>query len=225
MKWKAILFLSFVFLFVFVIYLTTLDKKVYYLNLGDEIAIADFNYGEQIKDYIKSKDKLEKYVSEFVEEDARTTDLIRSIEDNKKVFSNGSNIALKNALIKADLVTLSIGSNDIYYKITTSSPRESYEYMDQILVDLEKLFSLMREYCKEDIIMINYYNSYQERFHEIFNYMNDKLEDLGKVYEIQIVDIRDIMIGNTMENRLPNQEEYHLIYEKLKKVIDTRLFH
>ncbi len=225
MKWKAILFLAIVFSLVFVIYLTTLDRKVYYLNLGDEIALEEGNYGEWIRDYIKSKGKLEKYVSEFSEEDYRTTDFIRDIKDNRKVFSNGNNIALKNALIKADLVTLSIGSNDIYYKITTSSPRESYEYMDQVLVDLEQLLELIREYCKEDIVMINYYNTYQENYNEIFEYMNDKLEDLANVYEIQIVNIRDIMYNNTMENRLPNIEQYEQIYNCMKKIIDRQLFH
>ncbi len=224
MKWKAVLFLAFVFLMVFVIYLTTLDRKVYYLNLGDEVALTEDNYGQWIRDYLKFKGKLEKYVSEFSEEDYRTTDLIRDIEENRKVFSNKNNIALKNALIKADLVTLSIGSNDIYYKITTASPKESYEYIDQVLVDLENLLELMREYCKEDIIMINYYNVYQEQYNEIFDYMNDKLDDLANVYEIQIVDITDIMYGNTMENRLPSSEQYEQIYNRMKKIIDAQLF-
>ncbi len=224
MKWKAVLFLAFVFLMVFVIYLTTLDRKVYYLNLGDEVALTEDNYGQWIRDYLKFKGKLEKYVSEFSEEDYRTTDLIRDIEENRKVFSNKNNIALKNALIKADLVTLSIGSNDIYYKITTASPKESYEYIDQVLVDLENLLELMREYCKEDIIMINYYNVYQEQYNEIFDYMNDKLDDLANVYEIQIVDITDIMYGNTMENRLPSSEQYEQIYNRMKKIIDEQLF-
>lgn len=224
MKWKVILFLALVFLLVFVIYLTTLDRKVYYLNLGDEIALTDGNYGDLIQNYLKSKGKLEKYVSEFSEEDYRTTDLIRAIEDNRKLFSNGNNITLKNALIKADLVTLSIGSNDIYYKITTASPKECYEYIDQVLVDLEKLMELIRQYCKEDIIMINYYNSYQERYNEIFFYINDKLQDLGNVYEIQIVDITDIMKENTMDNRLPSIEEYESIYQRMKNVIEDRMF-
>lgn len=224
MKWKVILFLALVFLLVFVIYLTTLDRKVYYLNLGDEIALTDGNYGDLIQNYLKSKGKLEKYVSEFSEEDYRTTDLIRAIEDNRKLFSNGNNITLKNALIKADLVTLSIGSNDIYYKITTASPKECYEYIDQVLVDLEKLMELIRQYCKEDIIMINYYNSYQERYNEIFFYINDKLQNLGNVYEIQIVDITDIMKENTMDNRLPSIEEYESIYQRMKNVIEDRMF-
>ncbi len=225
MKWKAILFLALVILFVFVIYLTTLDRKVYYLNLGDEIAFSERNYGEWVCDYLKSKGKLEKYVSEFSVKDYRTTDLIRDIEENRKVFSNGNNIALKNALIKADLVTLSIGANDIYYKVTTASPRESYEYMDQVLVDLEKLLELIREYCKEDIIMINYYNVYEERYNEIFDYMNDKLEDLANVYEIQIIDIKDIMYGNTMEDRLPTIQQYEQIYNRMENVINQQLLH
>ena len=224
MKWKTIFFLAFVILIVFVIYLTTLDRKVYYLNIGDSIAIEDGNYGTLIRDHLKAKNKLEKYVTEFSDDDYRTTDLIRDIEDNRKVFSNNTNISLKNALIKADLVTLSIGSNDIYYKITTASPRESYEYMDQVLVDLEKLLEIMREYCKEDIIIINYYNCYNDKYSEIFNYMNDKLEDLALIYDMEVVDIRDIMMGNTMENRLPSKEQYEAIYERIKQVIDKRIF-
>lgn len=225
MKWKTILVISFIFLSIFLIYLTTLDRKVYYLNLGDEISIGDNNYGILIKDYLKKKNKLEKYISEFSKEDYRTTDLIKDIEENRKVYSNESNIAIKNALIKADLVTLSIGSNDIYYKITTSSPKESYEYIDQVLVDLENLLELIRQYCKEDIIMINYYNAYQERYHEIFDYMNDKLNDLGTLYHIHIIDITNIMKERTMDNRLPNKEEYNLIYERMKQIIDKHLFH
>lgn len=225
MKWKTILVLVFIFLSIFVIYLTTLDRKVYYLNLGDEISIEDNNYGILIHNYLKKKKKLEKYIQEFSETDYRTTDLINDIKENRKVYSNGSNIAIKNALIKADLVTLSIGSNDIYYKITTSSPRESYEYIDQVLVDIENLLELIRQYCKEDIIMINYYNAYQERYREIFDYMNDKLEDLGTLYHIHIIDITDIMNESTMNNRLPNKEEYNLIYKRMKQVIDEHLFH
>lgn len=55
MKWKTILVISFIFLSIFLIYLTTLDRKVYYLNLGDEISIGDNNYGILIKDYLKKK--------------------------------------------------------------------------------------------------------------------------------------------------------------------------
>lgn len=225
MKWKTILFIAVIVLTIFMIYLSTLDRKVYYLNLGDELSVEEGSYGDLIKDYLVSKNKLEKYISEFSEADYRTTDLIKDIEDNRKVYSNGANIAIKNALIKADLVTLSIGSNDIYYKITTASPRESYEYIDQVLVDLENLLELIRQYCKEDIIMINYYNSYQERYHEIFDYMNDKLQDLAVLYDIHMIDITDIMIDSNMENRFPDTEEYQQIYEKMKEVIDQHLFH
>ncbi len=225
MKWKTILFLAFVIFIVFVIYLTTLDRKVYYLNIGDEMAIEDGNYGMLIRNYLTSKNKLEKYVTEFSTYDYRTTDFIRDIEDNRKVFSNRQNISLKNALIKADLVTISIGSNDIYYKIMTASPRESYEYMDQVLVDLEKLLELVRKYCKENIIMLNYYNSYEKRYDEIFQYMNDKLINLALIYDIEVIDITDIMKGSTMENKLPNLEQYQAIYEQMKAVIDKRIFH
>ncbi len=223
MKWNKIFFILVITVLVFIIYLTTLDRKIYYLNIGDSITMEDNNYGLLIKDYFQSKNKLEKYVSEFSNSDYRTTDLIRDIQDNRKVFSNHTNISLKNALIKADLVTLSIGTNDIYYKITTSSPRESYEYMDQVLVDLEELFELMREYCKEDIMFISYYNCYDDQYNEIFDYMNHKLNDLALIYDIDVIDITNIMSNNTMENRLPDKKQYQKIYEQMKHQIDAHV--
>lgn len=226
MKLKTILILAVIILLIFLIYLTTLDRKVYYLNLGDELALGEEDtYGETIEDYLKSKNKLEKYVDEFSTSDYRTTDLIRDIQDNKKVSINEKTQTIKNALIKADLVTLSIGSNDIYYKITTAPPKECYEYIDQVLVDLENLFELIREYCKEDIYMLNYYNAYQKEYDEIFNYINDKLDDLSKLYHIHIIDVSSILKNKTMDSRLPNLLEYQKISDRMIELIDQTLLH
>lgn len=224
MKLKTILILAVIILLIFLIYLTTLDRKVYYLNLGDELALGkEDTYGETIEDYLKSKNKLEKYIFEFSTSDYRTTDLIRDIQDNKKIYINSKTQTIKNALIKADLVTLSIGSNDIYYKITTAPPKECYEYIDQVLVDLEDLFELIREYCKEDIYMLNYYNAYRKEYDEIFDYMNDKLEDLSKLYHIQIIDVSSILKNKTMDSRLPNLLEYQKISDRMIELIDQTL--
>ena len=69
--------------------------------------------------------------------------------------------SIKNALIKADLVTLSIGMNDFLYKMNLDveefSMEELYDYVDEMSEDTDTLLRLLREYCKEDIMMTNYY--------------------------------------------------------------------
>ena len=60
---------------IFLIYLTTIDKKVYYVALGDEISLGMTNDGYYeksftiyIKEYLEKKNKLETFWDEILEE-------------------------------------------------------------------------------------------------------------------------------------------------------------
>ncbi len=242
MKLKRLFIAALLILAVFFIYLSTVDKKVYYLNLGDSLATGvtpykteDYGYSDYLKDYLTEKNLLEKYVSGFSESEYRTTDLIRDIEDNKKL-ENG--ITLKNALIKADLVTLSIGFNDLYAKIGPSvlmpeiDQNKMYQYTDEVIIDLEKLLKLLREYCKEDILMINYYNPIETdepKVEEFFRYANKRLKDLCETYEIQYIDIytlfedhHNIYLPNPNDIH-PSKEGYQAISDAIIDVIEKTL--
>ena len=102
MKIKTILVSSIIVLLVFLIYLTTLDKKVYYVSLGDSLALGqtpygnlDYGYTDYVKDYLIDKKILEKYIKEFSDKNYRITDLIRDINDNKKIYINNKPKLLK----------------------------------------------------------------------------------------------------------------------------------
>ena len=107
MKLKGLLVGSCAIFFIFLIYLTTLDKKVYYVALGDFLAkgIGDNQYSEEIQQNLEKKGKLEKYVEEFMRDDMRTTDYIKMIEENETRQVEGKTQTLKHALMKADLLT------------------------------------------------------------------------------------------------------------------------
>lgn len=205
MKLKKLMIASILCLLVFFIYLSTVDKKVYYLNLGSSLAkginsygVEDYGYADYVKDYLEEKGLLEKMVS-FTEEDYRVSDLIRDIKDNKK----NEKVTLKNALIKADLVTISIGFEDIYPKISSSD----YSYFDESILDMEELFKLVREYCKEDIFFLGYYNPSEEG-EEVYTYLNERLSELCKKYQIEYVTLYSIFEENK-ENFLPNKENIY----------------
>ena len=102
---KKILILGVIILSIFIIYLTTLDKKVYYLVLGDEISLGltsnnkyEKNYTEYIKEYLEEKNILEKYINEYTTQNYRITDIINDINNNKEIEDTKQ--SLKNALIK-----------------------------------------------------------------------------------------------------------------------------
>lgn len=183
MKIKMFLFLVLTVLFVFLINLSNQDKEIYYLNIDTTNSLS---YNKEIYHKLKSNNKLEKYINIFSKKDYRTTDLINDINNNKEV----NNQTIQNALIKADILTLYVGINDLNYKIN-SSKEELYEYTDQVLEDIEKLLKLIRIYCKEKIYVIGYKNNKGVSYDEYFKYVNKIIKSICDEYNIIFIDINN----------------------------------
>lgn len=218
MKLKTIIYALIIFIAVFLIYLTTLDKKIYYLNLS--IDSETYTYDKLIKKDLEEKDKLERYIDGFLSSTDRVTDLTNYINENKKITINDHEQTIKNALIKADLVTVFIGLNDINYKIGYSSMNELYDYADSFLTDIYDLLEILREYCKEDIIIMGYYNIYGSYYDEYFKYINKCVEEYAKELDIKYVSTNDIYDENSSrDNIMLTNSEHKILYEKVNKII------
>lgn len=234
---KKILIVGLILLSIFLIYLGNMDKKVYYLALGDSLSLSvtpygsiDYGYTDGIRDYLKEKNLLEVFIKDYSKMGYRTTDLIRDINDNVKITIDGKEKTLKNSLIKADLITISIGTNDILSKLNTYksfSTKELYEHLDEYLNDLEKLFELIRSYCKEDIIFIGYYNFLNDNnLNDIFVYLNEKTIELCNTYSINYIDIYDDFEMSFLSNPNdihPNKDGYKFITERIIGVLNKTL--
>ena len=207
MKLKTIIVLLCIIFTIFFIYLTTLDRKVYYLSIGDYITTGmdeKFTWNQKIVNELKKKKKFEVYINEFSNMNLRTTDLIYQIKNNEKKMVNGEEKSIKNALIKADLVTLSIGMNDFLYKMNLDveefSMEELYDYVDEMSEDTDILLRLLREYCKEDIMMTNYYvprNMNSDKANKMIYYANKRLESMAEAYQIEIIDLSTYTVNNS----------------------------
>lgn len=229
---KKILIIGVIILSIFIIYLTTIDKKVYFLSLGDEIALGitkqgyyEKNYNDYIKEYLENKNKLEIYINDYVTYGQRITDIINDINKNKEIEE--SNKTIKNALIKADLITLSIGTNDIealidnQNKLTKIDYNKIYKNINNIIIDLENLLKQIREYCKEDIILIGLnINTKDEKLNEILNYTNEKFKEQSEKYNIKYIDRYE---NNLEEKIYPTKEEYETLGNKIIEEINNNL--
>ncbi len=204
MKFKTILVIALVILTVFVIYLTTMDRNIYYLDLN----MGNYNYEETIVNFLKDEKKLERYVTGYIEKDYRTTDLINDIKNNKSINIKNKKQTIKNALIKADLLIYVPSINDINYKLNTTNQKELYNYADEMLEDMEEAIKLMRQYCKEDIIVIGLENSNKK----IFNYINEKLGEI--CYENKIYFINPLKLNK-------NGKKY--VEKEIKKIIENKI--
>ena len=220
---KKIIISILIFLIVFLIYYFNISEKTYYLSLGDYLAYGinnlkevDNNYSDNIKNY--HKDKLSNYINYSYYDDYRVMDLINDINYNKLVIYENKEYRIQNLLIKANLITISIGMNDLIYKSKLED--DLYEYTDQLLKDIENLQILVRKYNKDQIYFLSFYNAIDNE--ELINYANKRLESICNKNNIKIIDIS--LLGNYLIDGIyPTNDGYAYItsqiLQNIKKVV------
>ncbi len=209
------------------IFLLTRDRSIYYLSLGDSLAAGqtpnntiEESYGDYVSEYLKDKEVLEFYTKKFAKSGYRSIDLLNDLESNKKIKVDGKEITIKHALIKADLVTVSIGSNDLFYKLNIGTEfdlsefDDIYTYVDESISDVDKLLYELRKSCKEQIMVFGFYNPFTnfsstlaDVVEPVIVYANDKMRSLTKKYDMTYVDIHDTFLANN--EYLPSKLEIH----------------
>ena len=168
------------------------------MSIGDYVSINNnIDYGK----------KLEKKVKYNIS-DYRIVDLIDDIESNKEITYNNKRYKFANMLIKADIVVLSIGMNDLLFYGEVND--NMYAYIDDILMDIDKVLSLVRYYCKEKIYIYNYFG-FDDKF---LGYINNRLDSLAKEYDIDMIDISKIDSRKKLSS-----SDYRYIEKKLLNIL------
>lgn len=222
---KKILLILILFITIFLIYLFNIDNKIYYLSINSN-GVYDYengDYNESVINYLSTSNKLEKSITDFSKKDYLIKDLVSDIENNIHIKVNNKNITLKNALIKADLLTISIGMTEINNKLSLQKNNDFdyYKYIDNLLVDIDKLFKIIREYCKEDIFVIGVYYPYEEynkNLIDVFSYYNDNFHNLAQQYGIEYIDLYNAFLENDSylsENYVPSLKGYKYISDQI----------
>ena len=227
-------------IFLITIFLLTRDRKIYYLSLGDSLAAGQTpyntigkSYGDYVKEYLKDKNVLEFYTKGFAKSGYRSIDILNDIKSNKEIKVSGKKLSLKHALIKADVVTLSIGANDLFYKLNIGTEfdlnefDDIYTYVDESMSDIDKLLLELRKACKEEIMVFGFYNPFTNfsttlanEVEPIIIYANNKMQELANKYDMTYLDIHDTFLAN--DEYLPKTFEIHptnLGYRKMAKII------
>lgn len=210
---KKIILLIIVMVIVFGIYILFRNDKKTLLFLGDSYSLGynkyskeDYGYNDYLKEYFINE--LKDSIENFRESDYRITDLINDIKYNKSIDGR----TIQNALIKSDILTISIGSEEYNKKNLFYSEDAIYEYINEMIIDLEELFKLIRLYCKEEIYYVSFFSSNDK----LLEYLNRQVDDLCKKYNITYV------CGNCILDRnfdiYPDKEEYKIIADA---IIDT----
>lgn len=179
---KKLIIIFLIFFSIFYIYLLTCDEKIYYLSISNNFNSNDFS--NIIAKKLKRNDLLEIHVNEFSNNNNRITDYIDMIDDNKYIIKNNKKIHFKNSLIKADIITLSLGTKDF---ITNYG--DSTEKVLTIRNNIETLIRKIREYSKEDIYFISIYSEYVDS--KYIDKLNNDIKSICRDNKIKFININN----------------------------------
>jgi len=122
MKNKKFVIFLFSAIIIFITYNNLKKEEINYLALGDGLAkgITPFetsgkSYSDYLFTYLNNKTETNKNYKAFTKEDYRITDLINDIENIR--IDKKDNITITNVIKKADIITISIGSEELFYKL------------------------------------------------------------------------------------------------------------
>ncbi len=226
---KKIISILILFLSCYFIYNLTIDNELFYLSIGDGIAkgitddgnVSEYNYTDSIKNYLTSKNKLKGFNNSFVDKDYRITDLLRIIKYKEEIVVNNDHISINELLKKADIVTISLGMNELYYKILVDN-NNIYSYIDGMLSDMELLLKEVDRYNHKKVIVLGYYNTTNNN-NDIFNYVNYKLKNIVEKRGFEFIDIDKIINNN---NYFTNNTNFYLNnegYQKISQIIVEKI--
>ena len=215
---KKIILILFLFILCYscyYIYQITENNNLEVISIGDNISICN---------KLSNNKKISKYNTDFTNKDYHIKDIINIIKYNQEITKDNKSISIHWLLKKSDIVIISIGMNDIYYKLNNDT-KEIYTYINNLINDYELILKEISKYDYKEVIILGFYNITNEK-NDIFTYINYKLEKLATKYNYTFINLNNIFYNN--KNYLEKDNNYYLnnqgkieinkiLVEKLKK--------
>lgn len=228
--YKFIIFILIV-LTIFLIYKGNHKNYITYLPLGDGYAlginsynIVDYGYCDFIKDKLQKENKLKFYTKKYMAKDESIISLTATIIANKKIEYNNIKYNIRQILRESDIVTLSIGLNDIIYQLSLEENIDENKLrliINKITKDYNKLIKEIKKYYPKQIYIIGYPNLKTDNIYlnKAIYYLEKKLIDNKSIKYIKIKNIIN-------QNDYKNPNSYYISndgYQKIAKEVIKRL--
>ena len=219
-KLFKLLFLIFIILSVFFIYIKTKDSKYTILSLGDNLSLGIDSYGikgpsyiDFYKNYILKKKETVIKNDQYSRKDLTINALLQELKENNN---------LKKDLSSANILILTVGYNDLIYKINLNENINSdilKKEVQEIQTDYLNLLKEIRKYYKNKIVVIGYFASNKTDY-----YINIGIKELNKTLQsaknITYIDTYDLLkpkrkYFSNKNSYYPNLQGYLRISKKI----------
>ena len=158
------------------------------MSIGDGLSSGETPYGIEgysFNDYLKEDyltiHKLNNYI-EYASRDKTIKELIYEIKENKEITLKNEKIEIKQAINKADILTIAIGMDELANNKITSKIKNEY------LHDLEELFSMINLLNKNKVVIISLY-TWKKNDLLTIEKLNASVRDIALTNNFEFVDI------------------------------------
>ncbi len=209
---------------IYLIYHFTATKKLTYLSLGDSLALGEnaygdvqYGYSDYVASYLEKNNLLRFYTKSFAKSGYRIRDLENAILKNETIQIDDEQYVLKKILRDADIITVSIGANDILSEITESTlslslidEKKLTEELDQLFLSFKSVLKTLKKYTRAKIIVVGYYNPFQEadaKINRLFTYFENGYQKVTLDEKVAYISISSLFKNH--QDYLPNPFNIH----------------
>lgn len=205
------------------------QNKITYITLGDGYAEGlnsyqqtSYGYSDYLKDYYEERDELKFYYDGYTNKEMTLKDLKKDIELNTR--EKDGHTSIKEALRESNLLTMSVGLNDIRHKLSECNQitqNDEKRIEKEITNQVEETIKELRKYYKYDIYIIEYPNLYPQNSVErrLLTKLNNKYKSLSK--EKHTVFVENSEIEKNKEKYVENSKTIYLNSFGYKKIFEN----
>lgn len=229
---KKLLILLLLSLSVFFVYKLSGKKHITYTVLGDSFSMGENSYGgytygyeDYLRDYLGTNKRVE-FIDLYTNKNENIITLHNRVLNNNSEIIKKKNYNIKKVISESDIITISVGLNDIIYEyyINKNVPINQYKE-DKIVKYIYNNFkNLMKEilkYKNNNIFIIGYPERDIE-YKRLIEKLNNKYKNYSKKNNITFIDSGELLdkkdYFDDQKSIFPNTNGYRVI---AKKIINT----
>ena len=202
MKRKYLIILFFISIFCIIIYNIFKTNKINYVAIGvNNKESIRYMYEDYFIDYLKSKKILKEANKNYVRWYYEIDDILSLIDNANSKVNNGKTKTITNIIHEANIITLSLGSNEIEHIINTNyidlDNKEVFKSVDKMIIKYRELLEKIRQLSNSKIIIIGYYNKFDfndKRYvlsNNIYSYAENRLKELTSGKDVYLIALND----------------------------------
>lgn len=231
MRNKLLFILFFSSVLCIIIYNIYKEKGIYYLALG-ELPQDQYRYEYQdyVIDYFKENKVLKKYNKNFLRENYNTETFLDLINNSETSINEGEKETITKAIDRSNLITISLGNNELEEIINKNKRMIDYKEIDNIFINYDKILSKIRLLTKTPIIIIGYFNTYDKKDSNIdktYIYAESKLNDFLEYENTYIIklynEFKNSIYTEKLDKIAPSIEGYKYISNKIIEIYNLEI--